>query len=99
MSERRPEPHSLNYPRAALVTGAARRIGRAIAVDLAAQSWAVAVHHNRSAAAAEEVVRQIVGDGGRAVALQADLAQEAESAGLIGRAIEALGPLGWGAAE
>lgn len=94
MSERRPETHSLNYPRAALVTGGARRIGRAIAVDLAAQGWAVAVHHNRSAAAGEEVVGQIVGDGGRAVALQADLAQEAESAGLIGRAVEALGPLG-----
>ena len=84
----------MNYRRAALVTGAARRIGRAIAVDLAADGWAVAVHHNRSAAAAEEVVREIREDGGRAVALQADLAQEAESAGLIGRAVEALGPLG-----
>ncbi len=84
----------MNYRRAALVTGAARRIGRAIAVDLAADGWAVAVHHNRSAAAAEEVVREILEDGGRAVALQADLAREAESAGLIGRAVEALGPLG-----
>ena len=94
MSERGPETHSMDYPRAALVTGAARRIGRAIAVDLAAQGWAVAVHHNRSAAAAAEVVRGIVEQGGRAVALQADLAREAESAALIGRAVEALGPLG-----
>jgi NAD(P)-dependent dehydrogenase (short-subunit alcohol dehydrogenase family) len=76
------------------VTGAARRIGRAIALDLAGHGWAVAVHHNRSAEAAEDLVRQIVADGGRAVALGADLALEAESAGLIARAVAALGPLG-----
>lgn len=86
--------HTTDYPQAALVTGAARRIGRAIALDLAARGWAVAVHHNRSAEAAEEVVRQIAESGGRAVALRADLAREAESAGLIARAVEALGPLG-----
>ncbi len=94
MAESGPEAHSTDYPRAALVTGAARRIGRAIALDLAAQGWAVAVHHNRSAEAAEELVRQIIAGGGRAVALRADLAREAESAGLIARAVEALGPLG-----
>ena len=76
------------------MTGAARRIGRAIALDLATHGWAVAVHHNRSTEAAEELVRQINADGGRAVALAADLAREAESAGLVARAIEALGPLG-----
>ena len=94
MTESGPEAHSTDYPRAALVTGAARRIGRAIALDLAGHGWAVAVHHNRSAEAAEDLVRQIVADGGRAVALGADLAREAESAGLIARAVEALGPLG-----
>ncbi len=86
--------HSTNYPRAALVTGAARRIGRAIALDLAAHGWAVAVHHHRSAEAADELVDRIIADGGRAVALRADLSREAESAGLIARAVEALGPLG-----
>ena len=86
--------HSTDYPRAALVTGAAHRIGQAIALDLAAQGWAVAVHHNRSAEAAEELVQRIVTGGGRAVALQADLSHEAESAGLIARAAETLGPLG-----
>lgn len=86
--------HSTDYPRAALVTGAAHRIGQAIALDLAAQGWAVAVHHNRSAEAAEQLAQRIVTDGGRAVALQADLTREAESASLIARAGEALGPLG-----
>ncbi|HEX9768412.1 MAG TPA: SDR family oxidoreductase [Kiloniellales bacterium] len=88
------EAHTTDYPQAALVTGAARRIGRAIALDLAVHGWAVAVHHNRSAEAAGELVRQIVAAGGRAVALGADLEREAESTGLIARAVEALGPLG-----
>ena len=86
--------HSNDYPRAALVTGAAHRIGQAIALDLAAQGWAVAIHYYRSGEAAEELVRRIAADGGRATALRADLSQEAESAGLIARAGEALGPLG-----
>jgi len=86
--------HSTDYPRAALVTGAGQRIGQAIALDLAAQGWAVAVHHNHSAETAGELVRRIVTDGGHAVALAADLGREAESAGLIARAVEALGPLG-----
>ncbi len=94
MAKSGPEAHSTDYPRAALVTGAARRIGRAIALDLAGHGWAVAVHHNRSAEAAEDLVRQIVAGGGHAVTLGADLAREAESAGLIARAVEALGPLG-----
>ncbi len=94
MTDTNPEAHSTDYPRAALVTGAGQRIGRAIALDLADQGWAVAVHHHRSAEAAEAVVRQIAAAGGRAVALRADLSREAESAGLIARAVAALGPLG-----
>jgi NAD(P)-dependent dehydrogenase (short-subunit alcohol dehydrogenase family) len=82
-----------HLPGAALVTGAARRIGRAIALDLAAHGWRVAVHYRHSAAEAAEVVREIVGRGGRAVALQADLAREAHIQALIPRAAEALGPL------
>lgn len=80
-------------PGAALVTGAAKRIGRAIAVDLAACGWSVAVHYRRSAAEAGEVVRQIEAAGGRAVALQADLADETQVSSLIPRATDALGPL------
>jgi NAD(P)-dependent dehydrogenase (short-subunit alcohol dehydrogenase family) len=84
----------MTMPRAALVTGAAKRIGRALALALAADRWAVAVHHHRSAAEAESVVEEIVRAGGRAVALQADLANEAETARLVARAADALGPLG-----
>lgn len=77
----------------ALVTGAARRIGRAIALDLARHGWNVAVHYHSSAAEAAALVAEITQLGRRAVALPADLAQEAESATLIPRAVEALGPL------
>jgi len=83
-----------NQPyRTALVTGAARRIGQAIALDLAAHGWAVALHHKDSAADAREIVEQIEKRGGRAVALAADLGDEAETTDLVGRAAEALGPL------
>jgi len=80
-------------PRAALVTGAARRIGRAIARDLADHGWDVAVHHHRSADDAGRLVGEIEASGRRAVALQADLAQEAEAAGLVAQACERLGPI------
>ena len=94
MAKNPPNSHETDYPRAVLVTGAARRIGRAIALDFAARGWAVALHHHSSGEAAEALAGRIVSDGGRAVALQADLAREAESAGLIARASESLGPLG-----
>jgi NAD(P)-dependent dehydrogenase (short-subunit alcohol dehydrogenase family) len=80
-------------PKAALVTGAAKRIGRAIALDLARHGWAMAVHYHHSAAEAAELVREIEQAGGRAVALQADLAREAHTHALIARAVEELGPL------
>lgn len=80
-------------PRAALVTGAGRRIGRAIALMLAADGRAVAVHYRASRVAAEEVVAEITDAGGRAVALGADLSREAEVQELVPRVAEALGPL------
>src|SRR5262245_50467291 len=85
-------PEPMNQ-KAALVTGAAKRIGRAIALDLARHGWAVAVHYRGSAPEAAEVVREIEDAGGRAVALQADLAREAHMQALVPRAVEALGPL------
>lgn len=94
MSDQHPASHSGRYRRCALVTGAAKRIGRAIALDLADDGWSVAVHYRRSADAAAEVVAGIEALGGRAVALRADLAQEAEVEKLVPRAVEALGPLG-----
>ncbi|MEQ9643185.1 MAG: SDR family oxidoreductase [Alphaproteobacteria bacterium] len=78
---------------AVLVTGAARRIGAAIARDFAAQGWAVAVHHNASADTARALVDEINGAGGRAVALAADLGDAAATDALIAAAREALGPL------
>ncbi len=77
-----------------LITGAGRRIGRAIALDLAAAGWEVAVHYNRSAADAAAVVDEILGNGGKAAAVQADLANEEEAAGLIEQAAAEIGPLG-----
>ncbi len=87
-------PHPDDYPRAALVTGAGRRIGRAIALDLARTGWAVAVHYHASAQAAEEVVAEIAAGGGRAVALHAELSDQAQVAALVPDATAALGPLG-----
>jgi NAD(P)-dependent dehydrogenase (short-subunit alcohol dehydrogenase family) len=80
-------------PGNALVTGAAKRIGRAIALDLAAAGWNVAVHYRNSADEAASAVREIEGLGRRAVAIKADLASEAEVAQILPQAAAALGPL------
>lgn len=81
-------------PRTVLVTGAAHRIGQAIAIDLARHGWSVAVHYNTSAEAAEAVVGQIIDAGGTAASVRADLSRESEVAGLVPQATDALGPLG-----
>ena len=76
---------------AALVTGAGRRLGRAMALYLAQQGLAVAVHYATSADAAREVVDEITASGARATALQADLLDETQVTPLIDRAAQALG--------
>lgn len=81
-------------PKTALVTGAARRIGRAIALDLVRQGWAVAVHYHESATEADQLVNEITAFGGRAVALRAALGDENQVATLVANATAALGPLG-----
>lgn len=86
--------HTAAYPRAALVTGAARRIGRAVASDLAQAGWKVAIHHNASADEAHALAGDIAAAGGEAIALQADLRDETALASLVANAAEALGPLG-----
>ncbi len=80
-------------PGTVLVTGAARRIGRAIAVDLARHGWTVAVHYNRSADAAREVVETITAGGGRAAAFAADLADETQAEALVPRCAREVGEL------
>lgn len=77
----------------ALVTGAGRRIGRALALDLAAQGWAVAVHYFSSKGEADAVVAECRRLGARAAAVQADLRREAEVNRLIPDVLERLGPL------
>ena len=77
----------------ALVTGAGKRLGRAMALYLAERGHDVAVHYASSAAEAEAVAEEIRALGRRAVTLQADLLVEAETAALIPAAVAALGPL------
>jgi NAD(P)-dependent dehydrogenase (short-subunit alcohol dehydrogenase family) len=76
-----------------LVTGAAARIGRAIALDLAEAGWTVAVHYGDSGTAAEDTVNAIRDAGGTAMAFAADLSDEDQTARLIGQVAEALGPV------
>lgn len=84
----------MSIPRTALVTGAAKRIGRTIALDLAKNGWAVAVHYGHSRDEANATVDDIRKAGGKAVALQADLSVESETTSLMAQAIDALGPVG-----
>jgi NAD(P)-dependent dehydrogenase (short-subunit alcohol dehydrogenase family) len=78
----------------ALVTGAARRIGRAIALDLAAHGFAVAIHCDGSHDDAERLAEIINKDGGMAGVVQADLADPHAAARLVDDAIATIGSLG-----
>jgi NAD(P)-dependent dehydrogenase (short-subunit alcohol dehydrogenase family) len=77
----------------ALVTGASRGLGAAIAVKLGACGAAVAVNYFGSPQKAERVVATVREAGGRAEALQADVRDEAEIAALVARVEKALGPV------
>ncbi|APR37851.1 short chain dehydrogenase [Paraburkholderia sp. SOS3] len=77
--------------RVVLITGAARRIGRALALGFAAHGWDVAVHYGASRTDADELVAEIEALGRRTIALHADLANEPEVARLIPDCTAALG--------
>lgn len=79
--------------RVAIVTGASRGIGRAIALELAQRGAAVLINYNRSPQAAEEVAHQIEQSGGRALCVQADVSDFQQAQGLVKAAIDGLGGL------
>jgi NAD(P)-dependent dehydrogenase (short-subunit alcohol dehydrogenase family) len=76
-----------------LVTGAAKRLGRAIALDLAMAGWNVAIHYHGSEEDADGAVQAARAFGVEATGLKCDLSQEAETAALVDRTVKELGPL------
>ncbi|HTW36039.1 MAG TPA: SDR family oxidoreductase [Rhizomicrobium sp.] len=80
-------------PKTVLVTGAAKRLGRAIALSLAGDGWDVAVHYNGSTKDAEATAQDVRALGRRVALLQADVAKEDETRALMARATKELGPV------
>ena len=78
---------------AVLVTGAAKRLGRAIALKLAREGYDVAVHYRSSKAEADAVAAEIKALGRRAALVEGELSKEADVAAIVPRAVFALGPL------
>lgn len=77
----------------ALVTGAAKRVGRAIALELAVAGFDIALHYHTSKDAAETTAEEIRSSGRRVSLISADLADDDERAGLIEASVRALGGL------
>ena len=87
-----PEP-AVTVRGVALVTGAGQRLGRAIALALAADGWDIGVHYRESADGAAQTVADITALGRRAVALQAGLDDASQCRQLVKRLADALGPV------
>ncbi|MDA8624302.1 SDR family oxidoreductase [Alphaproteobacteria bacterium] len=81
------------HHKAVLITGAGKRIGRALAEALATDGWAIAAHYAGSKSEAEALIAEITDKGGKAEALQADLRDAAAVQTLVADAAAALGPL------
>lgn len=90
MVQRTPFP----VPRSAVVTGAGRRLGRAIALALAGAGWSVAIHYGRSRAEAEATAETARGFGVAATTIAADLSREEQVETVLARATAAIGPIG-----
>src|SRR5215475_9626682 len=82
-----------NPPKVALVTGAAKRIGKSIALRLAENGWHVAIHYRKSAAKAEAVAAEVRLRGGKAMTVEADLTREHEVEAVIPKVADHLGAL------
>jgi len=79
--------------KAALVTGASRGIGRAIALEFAQRGAIVMINYNQSSAAADQVVAEIQAMGGKAFSVQADVSDFHQAQDLVKKSIESLGNL------
>lgn len=85
--------HEIFKGRTALITGGAKRIGRAIALELARLGANVVIHYSKSKDEAEETVSKICEIGVKGFALSGDLMDFEEAEGLILRAVEFIGPV------
>jgi NAD(P)-dependent dehydrogenase (short-subunit alcohol dehydrogenase family) len=82
-----------NQPPVALVTGAANRLGAAMARALAGAGYAVVIHHRGGEADAKALAAEIQSSGGRAATLRADLANRRQRTALVAKAAKPFGPL------
>jgi 3-oxoacyl-[acyl-carrier protein] reductase len=79
--------------RVALITGGARGIGRAIALDLAGRGWSVAICYRKSGSDARETLDRLRASGGRALAEECDVSDPDACARLVEKVTESLGPI------
>lgn len=75
----------------AIITGAGRDIGRACAIRLAAEGANVALSYHSSSDGADSAVKEITGNGGKAIAVQADLTKQADIDSLVKQTVDAFG--------